>query len=234
MRKAGRGGECAALHRTLTYHRDHGYGMDAYTVGPTMGAGVPALMEGKAFVYPLCYKEVEILDMGPLRFSARMVFAPVQIGQDKDVVETRVITLDKGTHLNKCEVTYANLSEARKVAAGIAVHKSMPDAYVMNKKLGYVAYADAMDHPEAMNGLIYIACLFPEGLKSVEYVPMAKEEAGAVGHVVGISNYEPGDTFTYYFGSAWSKYDMPDMAVWQENVERYGRQLKTPLAVTLK
>ena len=63
---------------------------------------------------------------------------------------------------------------------------------------------------------------------------MAKEEAGAVGHVVGISNYEPGDTFTYYFGSAWSKYDMPDMAVWQENVERYGRQLKTPLAVTLK
>ena len=95
-------------------------------------------------------------------------------------------------------------------------------------------YADAMDHPEAMNGLIYIACLFPEGLKSVEYVPMAKEEAGAVGHVVGVSNYEPGDTFTYYFGSAWSKYDMPDMAVWQENVERYGRQLKTPLAVTLK
>ena len=196
--------------------------------------GLGALMEGKAFVYPLCYKEVEILDMGPLRFSARMVFAPVQIGQDKDVVETRVITLDKGTHLNKCEVTYANLSEARKVAAGIAVHKSMPDAYVMNKKLGYVACADAMDHPEAMNGLIYIACLFPEGLKSVEYVPMAKEEAGAVGHVVGVSNYEPGDTFTYYFGSAWSKYDMPDMAVWQENVERYGRQLKTPLAVTLK
>ncbi len=234
LRKAGRGGECAALHRTLTYHRDHGYGMDAYTVGPTMGAGVPALMEGKDFVYPLCYKEVEILDMGPLRFSARMVFAPVQVGQDKDVVETRVITLDKGTHLNKCEVAYANLSEARKVAAGIAVHKSMPDAYVMNKKLGYVAYADAMDHPEAMNGLIYIACLFPEGLKSVEYVPMAKEEAGAVGHVVGVSNYEPGDTFTYYFGSAWSKYDIPDMAVWQENVERYGRQLKTPLAVTLK
>jgi len=234
LRKAGRGGECAALHRTLTYHRDHGYGMDAYTVGPTMGAGVPALMEGKEFVYPLCYKEVEILDMGPLRFSARMVFAPVQVGQDKDVVETRVITLDKGTHLNKCEVAYANLSEARKVAAGIAVHKSMPDAYVMNKKLGYVAYADAMDHPEAMNGLIYIACLFPEGLKSVEYVPMAKEEAGAVGHVVGVSNYEPGDTFTYYFGSAWSKYDIPDMAVWQENVERYGRQLKTPLAVTLK
>ena len=222
------------LGRSISYHIDHGYGMDAYTVGPTMGAGVPALMEGKDFVYPLCYKEVEILDMGPLRFSARMVFAPVQVGQDKDVVETRVITLDKGTHLNKCEVAYANLSEARKVAAGIAVHKSMPDAYVMNKKLGYVAYADAMDHPEAMNGLIYIACLFPEGLKSVEYVPMAKEEAGAVGHVVGVSNYEPGDTFTYYFGSAWSKYDMPDMAVWQENVERYGRQLKTPLAVTLK
>ena len=71
LRKAGRGNECDALHRTLTYHRDHGYGMDAYTVGPTLGAGVPALLDGDHFVYPLCYKEAEVLDMGPLRFTVR-------------------------------------------------------------------------------------------------------------------------------------------------------------------
>ena len=76
--------------------------------------------------------------------------------------------------------------------------------------------------------------LVPRKLEVGRICSDGERRAGAVGHVVGISNYEPGDTFTYYFGSAWSKYDMPDMAVWQENVERYGRQLKTPLAVTLK
>ena len=120
------------------------------------------------------------------------------------------------------------------MAAGIVVHKSNPEAYVMNKKKGYVAYADPMDHPEAMNGLIYIACLFPDGLDAVKYVPMEKEEAGATGHVVGVGEYKPGSTYTYYFGAAWSKYDMPDMGNWQQSLERYARVLKTPLSVTLK
>ena len=234
LRKAGRGNECDALHRTMTYHRDHGFGMDAYTVGPTLGAGVPALLDGGHFVYPLCYKEAEVLDMGPLRFAVRMTFGGVRVGGDQNVVESRVITLDKGTHLNRLDLTYTNLTETRDVAAGIVVHKSNPEAYVMNKKKGYVAYADPMDHPEAMNGLIYIACLFPDGLDAVKYVPMEKEEAGATGHVVGVGEYKPGSTYTYYFGAAWSKYDMPDMGSWQQSLERYARVLKTPLSVTLK
>ena len=33
------------LVRTFSYHIDHGYGMDCYAVGPTLGAGVSALMQ---------------------------------------------------------------------------------------------------------------------------------------------------------------------------------------------
>lgn len=235
LRKAGRGGECDALHRTLTYHRDHGLGMDAYTVGATLGAGVPALMEGKDFIYPRCYKKAEILDNGPLRFTVRLTFDPVKVGDDENVVETRVITLDRGTHFNRCEVVYDGLSAPRKVAAGIVVHKSDAEAYVMNKKAGYVAYADAMDHPEVMNGQLYIGCLFPANLKEVKYVPLSEEKAGGVGHVAGICDYKPGDTFTYYFGTAWSKYDMPDFAAWQQALARYAAQTKAEvLKVTVE
>ncbi|MCD8318587.1 MAG: DUF4861 domain-containing protein, partial [Paraprevotella sp.] len=233
LRKAGRGQECDSLHRTMTYHRDHGYVMDAYTVGPTLGAGVNALMEGDDLIYPLCYQTAEVWDMGPLRFTARLTFGATRVGQDENVVESRIITLDKGSYLNKCEVTYTNLKQPHDVAAGIVVHKSAPKDYVMNKKAGYVLYADAMDHPEVMNGLIYIACLFPEHLKSVKYMPKDKEEADAVGHVVGICSYEPNDTLTYYFGSAWSKYDVPTLGVWEEDIARYARQLQTPLTVTV-
>lgn len=234
LRKAGRGNECDSLHRTLTYHRDHGFGMDAYTVGATLGAGVSALVgDDGHFVYPLCYKQAEVLDNGPLRFSVRLTFGPAKVGQE-DVVEKRVITLDKGTHLNRCEVTYEGLSRPRRVAAGIVVHKASPDSYVLDKKKAYVAYADPMDHPEAMNGQTYIACLFPEGLESVKYVPMAQETAGGIGHVAGFCDYEPGRPFVYYFGSAWSKYDVPDFSVWKTLLGRYLHRLEVPLNVSMR
>ena len=234
LRKAGRGSECDALHRTLTYHRDRGFGMDAYTVGATLGAGVPALVDGKGgFIYPLCYRQAEVLDNGPLRFSARLTFGGRQIGGE-EVVERRIITLDKGCHLNRCEVVYEGLTTPQDVVAGIVVHKSAPKAYFMDKKAGYVAYADPMDHPEAMNGQIYIACLFPEGLKKAEYVPLSQEAAGGIGHVVGRCRYELGRPFVYYFGSAWSKYDVPAFPVWKALLSRYAANLEKPLEVTVR
>ena len=57
------------LVQTFTYHVDHGYGMDCYAVGPTLGAGVAALMVDDTIVYPWCYMDYEILDIGPLRFT---------------------------------------------------------------------------------------------------------------------------------------------------------------------
>ena len=57
------------LVRTFSYHIDHGYGMDCYAVGPTLGAGVSALMVNDTIIYPWCYKTQEVLDNGPLRFT---------------------------------------------------------------------------------------------------------------------------------------------------------------------
>lgn len=233
LRKQGRGNECDGITRLMSYHLDHGHGMDAYTVGATLGAGTPALMEGDKFIMPWCWKEAQILDNGPLRFTARLVYHPMKVGNDTNVVETRVISLDKGSHMNKCEVTYEGLSVPAKAAAGIVVHGSDAKSYALNKKKGYVAYADAMDHPEMMNGQLYVGCLFPTA-QSVKYIPLEKETAGGIGHVAGIEKYEPGSTFAYYFGTAWSKYDVPDFGVWQQLLTNYSDDLKTPLKVIVK
>ena len=56
------------MSRAISYHIDHGNGMDCYAVGPTLGGGTAALMPDSAIVYPYCYKDYEILDNGPLRF----------------------------------------------------------------------------------------------------------------------------------------------------------------------
>ena len=62
------------LQRAISYHIDHGYGMDCYAVGPTLGCGTAALMQGDTIIYPYCYRTQEILDNGPLRFTVKLEF----------------------------------------------------------------------------------------------------------------------------------------------------------------
>ena len=73
---------------SISYHIDHGLGMDCYAVGPTLGDGVAARLLNDSIAFAWCYESAEVLDNGPLRFTARLNFAP------KDSVsESRIITL---------------------------------------------------------------------------------------------------------------------------------------------
>lgn len=230
LRKAGRGGEWAQLHRNVyTYHRNHGQGMDAYTVGNTLGAGAPALLDGGNMLMPDVYETAEILENGPLRFSAR-----VRMYGQNDVVETRLFTQDKGSHLARVEVSYLGAAEGTPVVSGIVVHKSQPDAYVINKKQGYVAYADALDTPQGQNGQLFIACLYPEKMKALKYMPLTEEKTGGIGHVVGLTAITADKPFVYYAGSAWSKYDVPTMAVWEQWLRYYADNIRNPLRVVVR
>ena len=231
LKKQGRGGEWAQIHRDLyTYHRDKGQGMDAYTVGATLGAGAPALMDGDKLLLPDVYEKAEILDNGPLRFTVRQ-----QMYERDGVRESRLISQDKGTHLAKVQVTYEaddnGKINGKSLCAGIAVHESQPKAYVINQKGGYVTYADALDTPQGQNGQLYIGLLFTEKMKSLRYLPMPEKKSGAVGHVVGITPYRAGQPFTYYAGSAWSKYDVPNQQVWEAQLQTYARNIQQPLVV---
>ena len=231
LKKQGRGGEWAQIHRDVyTYHRDKGQGMDAYTVGATLGAGAPALIKGDELLLPDVYEKAEILDNGPLRFTVR----ETMFANADGVVETRLISQDKGTHLAKCAVAYDGLQSPAAVAAGIVVHKSQPTAYTINKKQGYITYADALDTPQGQNGQLYIGVVFPQKMKSLRYLPLKEEKAGGVGHVIGQTSYNPGESFTYYFGTGWSKYDVPTLAVWDALLQGYLRNMAQPLKVDLK
>ncbi len=218
LKRQGRGGEWAQLHRNrYTYHRNHGQGMDAYSVGATLGAGAPALMNGDELLLPDVYEKAEILDNGPLRFTVRETMY-----EREGVTETRLITLDKGTHLARCEVTYEGLEGETPVCSGIVLHDTNP-ACVIAPKAGYIAYADAMDTPEGQNGELYIACLYPGQMKKLRRLGDS--------HVIGQTTCRPGEPFVYYFGTAWSRYDVPTMAVWQTLLEGYARNLRQPLQV---
>ena len=226
------------LNRNISYHVDHGNGMDVYAVGPTLGGGTAALFPDSTIAYPYCWKECEVLDNGPLRFTAKLVYNPLIIKGDSNVVETRAISLDKGSQLNKTVISYTDLKEVTPIVAGIVIHKENPTGYSFDSNAGYIAYADSTQNPRNNNGIIYVGAVFPASLNAAkaQFFPETerKEHGGALGHVLGISDYEPGTEYVYYWGSGWSKYGFAADTEWTKYLENFAQQVRNPLTVTVK
>ncbi len=236
-RAEGKNMEADSLTRAISYHVDHGNGMDCYSVGPTLGGGTAALMENGELVYPYCYRTCEIMDNGPLRFTARLTFAPVAVGKDTAVVEQRTISLDKGSYLNRTDIIYEHLSVETPLAAGIVIHPQHPDGYAFDAETGYIAYADSTDNPRNDNGVIYIGSVFAAPLAEACVLPFdarRQKETGATGHVLGISTYLPHTTFTYYWGSGWSKAGVKDMDAWTEYLKLFAAKISQPLETEIR
>ena len=222
----------AELSRERSYHIDHGYGMDCYAVGPTLGAGVAALMVNDSIIYPWCYKNQEILDNGPLRFTVKLEFTPLTVKGDSTVVETRLITLDAGSHLNRTAVSYSNLKETLPIVAGIVLHE--PDgAVVADAANGYITYVDPTTGPD--NGKIFMGAAVPAVVKDAKTVLFSeqekKERNNADGHVLAVSDYEPGSEYVYYWGFAWDKADIKTADAWNRYMADFAQKVRNPLTI---
>ena len=232
LKKEGKTQEALVMEEATTYHFDHGYGLDCYKVGPTLGGGAPALMDNGELVLPYCYRDYQILDNGPLRFTVRVDYNPAVVGKDKNVVEHRIISLDKGSNFNRCTVWYDGLTDKRDLAAGIVVHPE--DTETMYLASNMALYADPTDNPEKQNFQIYVGVLFPEGIDYTRYLYTEQDrQNGNAGHIIGVKSYTPGTRFTYYFGSAWSKNDVRTMDEWKLRSEQTIDAIHSPMNVVL-
>ena len=208
------------LVNKLSYHVDRGYGLDCYKVGPTLGCGTPALIQGDNLIFPYCWKEYELLDNGPLRFTVRLKYNPSKYGNDDNVVENRILSIDKGSHFNKMTVWYDGLTAPADVASGVVIHTEDTESVVLGKN--YVQYADPTDNPKGQNFQIYVAAIFPDGVDQTRKVMYQNPVRGNAGHALGIKRgIKSGEKFTYYFGSSWSKYDCRTQKEWQQRIDNF-------------
>lgn len=234
----------------MCYHVDHGTGQDCYKVGPTLGCGTSALLEnnGKDIVYPYCYKTVEILDNGPLRFSFKLIYHPEKV-DGKEVVETRIISLDAGSHLNKATISFSGLDKANPIATGVVVHEENPTAFFTNEEGGYMGYEDLGDSKQFKEkyrplynktfGRIYVGAVYPSKMNAIKYVPFTAEDKpnrgnGALGHLLGITDLKPDGNYVYYFGNAWSnnpETSFQTLADWEKYLSEYAQKVRKPLVL---
>lgn len=245
LRDRGYGDLADQVYNAFCYHIDHGKGMDCYTVGPTLGGGANALLnaDGSLFM-PKCYKKFEILDQGPLRFTVRFTYPEQDFGGEK-VTETRVISLDAGSHFNRVSVSYAGLTKPVQMASGTVVHKSNPSAYVLSQECGYLGYEDLGDasvynakYKEELAkqmGKIYIGLLYPD--KTIRTTYQARENSLATGHILAITTLQPAASYTYYFGSGWDKNPatgFSDLTAWEAFLSQSAEEVRSPLKVRVK
>ena len=220
LKRIGKTAEANEIYVATSFHHNHGQGLDCYGVGASLGCGAPALMKDGALLFPYCYKTYKILDNGPLRFTVELTYNTT----DDGVTEHRLISLDRGSHFNRMTVWYDGIKEPVTLATGVVLHSE--DCLVLDKR--YVLYADPTDNPKVHQSQIYVGTLFPNG---IDKTFMLK---GELNHGLGIMNGYLGKPYTYYFGSAWSCYDVRTMAQWQLTADEYLQNLTNPLTIRIE
>lgn len=211
-----------SLYRINSYHHDHGRGLDPYKVGATLGCGAPALMLGDSIVMPYVFKDYQLLDDGPLRMTVHFTLNPTRVGDDL-VTEHRIIQLDKQSNFNRITVWYEGLKHAVGFCSGVVIQREDPEPVVLGTD--YVSYTDPTDQPNVHQAPLYVAALFPKGQVTTRQHR---------GHALGIVNDYHGESYTYYAGSAWSKYDVRTPEEWQSRIAWFMRSVRQPLQVSLK
>jgi len=219
------------LYRESSYHNDHGRGMDLYKVGATLGCGTPALMADGELVYPYCYKNHEVLDIGPMRVSVRLDYNPTAVKGDS-VTEHRLVQLDKGSNFNRMTVWYDGLTAPCQLASGVVLHSEDKESVVLGRD--YVNYADPTDNVSVNNCQLFVATLYPDGVTQTAKKLFDQPRDGNEGHALGIQDNYRGEPFSYLFGSAWSKYDVRTQAEWQQRIDWTLRSVRQPLQVAFK
>lgn len=227
------------LAGVASYHVDHGEGLDCYKVGRTLGGGGMAPFVNDSLWLAENYATQKVLDNGPLRTSVELTYKPFNVAGDSTISETKIITLDAGSNLNKITEYYTNVKSVMPAAAGIIMKaadakpvndiKEADPNYkpVLEAEKGFVAYSETADKadPKDENGIIYTAVVFPAPLKKAEVTQK---------HVLAIVDYTPGENLIYYSGAGWSKGGFGSEKEWMDYIENFAQKLRNPLTVTIK
>jgi hypothetical protein len=212
------------LQKGQSYHVDHGKGLDCYKVGHTLGAGGIAPFWNDSLWVGNFFNRYEIHYVGPLQSKFSLFYDSIKVG-DKFYQEKLTITVSAGALLNKAEVTFTGEQQLLPLAAGIFLHENTGKLSI-NKEKGIAAYGeDAVSDAKVPSGRNYVGVFVPAPVKEA----MVKNN-----HALLVSEYQPGNTFIYYFGGGWNKWGFPTDDDWISALNRFAESYRSPLAVLIK
>ena len=206
-------------YKIANYHVDHGEGMDFYDVGFTLGAGSNAPYIKDSIYYSKNFRKYKVLDNGPLRSTFQLYYDAWNV-DGNSVSESKIISLDAGSQLNKVETEYSfNGKTEMPVAIGIVKRKAN-GSMLLNEKDGIMGYWEPQ---HGKDGTLGIGAVMET---PVEYMKLKNK------HLLTIINTNSKKPFVYYTGAAWDKAGLiTDSNEWFNYLENFKETLQRPVIV---
>lgn len=201
------------------YHVDHGEGMDFYDVGLSLGAGTNDPYVNNSIYYSKNFRTHKVLDNGPLRSTFELGYEAWNVN-GTSVTESKIISLDAGSQLNKMETEYTFYGKSEMpVAIGIVKRKANGDM-LLNEKSGIMGYWEPQ---HGKDGTLGIGSIMEE---PVDYMKVADN------HLLTIVNVNSKKPFVYYTGAAWDKAGLiTNCKEWFTYLQDFKEKIQRPVVV---
>lgn len=212
------------IYNNISYHIDHGFGLDFYKVAHTMGCGGIAPYAFDSLWIGNHFNTYKVYENGPLRTRFSLVYDTVMVGK-QIYKEVLTITIDAGSLLNKANVKFIGKNQKIQLAEGIFLHGGKGNLKY-NVANGTMAYAeDAISDAGVPEGRNYVGVFVPSKVtKSME-----KDD-----HSLLITPYETGKQFSYYFGGGWSRWHFPTDNDWFNALSNFAQFKHHPLKISIQ
>lgn len=200
-----------AMEDPAYYHINHGDGKDCYKVAKSLGGGASAPVIDGEFCFPAHnYATYNIVSSTPTQVSFILYYPEWEVAGHK-VALAKKITVNEGTNFCEVEDVYSGDFENMQIAAGIIRHKIQQEISGADYFAFWEEASDQNAEPE--DGMLGLAL----------YMPAADSVAlvGPANHSVAYKTVKSGEPLKYYFGSCWSKGNVPTVDKWFEMVRNF-------------
>lgn len=209
-----------------SYHVDHGEGLDNYHVGKTRGCGGTTLVHDGKNILSENFVGWKVLANGPIRSLFELEYAPVLVG-NVYVTEKKRISLDLGTNLYHCEVSYTSKIDLDVAAVGIALHQGK-GKIASNTEEGWVSYWEPMG--DSYLGTAILSD--PLAIKDFVLNDTIYEDESR-NNIWANANIEK-NNFSYWAGFGWKKSgDFSSAEDWENYLKIESAKKSSPIAVDI-
>ena len=217
-------------YKTEDYHKDHGEGLDFYGVGTTLGAGGIAPFIGGKLYPSKNFTTYKVLANGPLRTTFQLNYASWNAA-GIEVKDTKTITLDAGSFLNKVEVKFTFVPTELPVVTGIAIIPGEGGIeWADINKDGILAY----QQPAQENGIITVGMVVPQKCKTAILPKTDIDPYKHTGHYILQTTIKKNQLLTYYQGASWNKEgSFKNFDDWKQYLQNKDKVLHHPLTIVV-